>query len=136
VFGICLGVQCIGAAFGAEVVRAGELVHGESSAVEHDGAGAFEGVPQGFQAVRYHSLVVAEATLPPELAVTARSARRDGSGSLVMGLRHRELPVEGVQFHPESILTEHGRTLLGNVLGRMAGAGTAIAGQEAHHGGN
>jgi anthranilate synthase component 2 len=130
VFGICLGMQCIGAAYGGNVVRAGELVHGESTAVEHDGAGAFAGVPQQFQAVRYHSLAVDEATLPEELVVTARSVRRDGAGSIVMGLRHRTLPVEGVQFHPESILTEHGRTLIGNLVQHVSSATTALAGQE------
>lgn len=121
VFGICLGMQCIAQAYGGRVVRAGELVHGEATVIEHDDAGTFAGVPQHFQAVRYHSLAVDEATVSSELTVTARSMRRDGSGSIVMGLRHRTLDVDGVQFHPESILTEHGHALLGNVVARMTG---------------
>ncbi|HLJ69370.1 MAG TPA: aminodeoxychorismate/anthranilate synthase component II, partial [Chloroflexota bacterium] len=103
VLGVCLGHQCVGAAFGARVVRADRLMHGKISRVYHDGMGVFAGVPSPFDAVRYHSLVVDRASLPECLVVTAEAD--DGS---VMGLRHRELPVEGVQFHPESVLTREG----------------------------
>jgi anthranilate synthase/aminodeoxychorismate synthase-like glutamine amidotransferase len=101
--GVCLGHQAIGQAFGGHVVRAAEPMHGRTSPVEHDGRGLFAGAPNPLTVCRYHSLVVEEATLPPELEITARAA--DGA---IMGLRHRTLPVEGVQFHPESILTEAG----------------------------
>ncbi|HET9091410.1 MAG TPA: aminodeoxychorismate/anthranilate synthase component II [Acidimicrobiales bacterium] len=112
VLGVCLGHQCIGERYGAEVVRAPEVVHGKASLVHHDGAGVFAGLPNPLLATRYHSLVVDASSVPPDLVVSARTA--DG---LVMGLRHRSLPVEGVQFHPESILTgEPGRSLLGNFL--------------------
>ena len=112
VLGVCLGHQCIGELYGASVVRADEIVHGRASAIEHDGRGVFQGLPDPLQATRYHSLVVAAETVPSCLEVSART--KDG---LVMGLRHKELPVEGVQFHPESILTgEAGRELLGNFL--------------------
>jgi anthranilate synthase component 2 len=117
--GVCLGHQCIGAHYGAAVVRAPELLHGKTSRIDHDGAGVFAGLPQGFVATRYHSLVVDADTVPDDLAVTARS-----ESGLVMGLRHRTLPVEGVQFHPESILTVAGRDLLANFLVR-AGTGTS-----------
>ncbi len=117
VLGVCLGHQCIGEVFGGEVVRAGEIVHGKASEVTHDGEGVFRGLPNPLVATRYHSLVVDAASVPECLIVTARTA--DG---LVMGLRHRELPVEGVQFHPESILTgQAGRDLLANFL-QAAGA--------------
>ena len=109
--GVCLGHQCIGEVFGGRVVRAPELVHGKTSEISHDGAGVFTGLPQPFVATRYHSLVVAADSVPASLTITARTA--DG---LVMGLRHRELPVEGVQFHPESILTTTGMDLLANFL--------------------
>ncbi|MFT5221938.1 MAG: anthranilate synthase/aminodeoxychorismate synthase-like glutamine amidotransferase [Glaciecola sp.] len=111
--GVCLGHQCIGAVNGAAIVRAPELVHGKTSPIHHDGLGVFEGLPNPFDATRYHSLVVDEATLPPELIVTARTA--DG---LIMGMRHTTLDVEGVQFHPESILTSSGYDLLRNFLAR------------------
>jgi len=111
VLGVCLGHQAIGAAFGGIVAR-GRPVHGKASRVEHDGTGVFAGVGQSFTAGRYHSLVVLEDGLPSQLAVTARS-QDDG---VVMGLRHRERPVHGVQFHPESILTSHGRQILGNFV--------------------
>ncbi|HWL41836.1 MAG TPA: aminodeoxychorismate/anthranilate synthase component II [Ilumatobacter sp.] len=111
VFGVCLGHQAIGHVFGAAVVRAPELMHGKTSPVEHTGEGVFAGLPSPLTATRYHSLVVDPATLPDELAVTARTA--DGT---VMGMRHRTLPIEGVQFHPESILTGHGHDLLKNFL--------------------
>ena len=109
--GVCLGHQSIGQAFGGRVVRAPYLMHGKTSAVRHDGRTVFEGLEQGFVATRYHSLIVERESIPAELEVSAWTD--DG---IVMGLRHRELPVEGVQFHPESILTEPGKRLLGNFL--------------------
>jgi len=118
--GVCLGMQSMGAAWGASIVRAPTLVHGESSAVSHDGLGLMAGMPDGFDAARYHSLCVDPATLPEELYVTATSPE-DG---VVMGLRHRTLPIEGVQFHPESVLTPTGPHLLANFL-RLAGEGEA-----------
>ena len=111
VFGVCLGMQCIGEVYGGVIDRAGELVHGKTSPIHHEGGGVFAGIPTPFDAVRYHSLVVRADTVPDELEVTART-----DNGLVMGLRHRELPVEGVQFHPESIMSEHGRALLTNFL--------------------
>jgi anthranilate synthase/aminodeoxychorismate synthase-like glutamine amidotransferase len=112
ILGVCLGHQAIGAAFGGDVVRAGVPMHGKTSTIEHDGKGVFLGISGPFIASRYHSLVVSEQTLPAELEVTART-RED---STVMGLRHRRLPIYGVQFHPESILTGEGRTILRNFL--------------------
>ncbi len=109
--GVCLGHQCIGEVYGGRVVRAPELVHGKTSLIHHDGAGVFAGLPQPFDATRYHSLVVADDSVPDVLTVTARTAN-----GLVMGLRHVQLAVEGVQFHPESILTTAGMDLLGNFL--------------------
>jgi anthranilate synthase/aminodeoxychorismate synthase-like glutamine amidotransferase len=109
--GVCLGHQCIGAAFGGAVVRAPEPVHGKVSQINHRGVGVFRGLPSPFAATRYHSLIVERATLPAELEVTAETD--DG---LVMGLRHRKYPIEGVQFHPESILTREGKRLLANFL--------------------
>ncbi|MDF1731281.1 MAG: aminodeoxychorismate/anthranilate synthase component II [Minwuia sp.] len=111
IFGVCLGHQTIGQAFGAEVVRAAELMHGKMSRVHHAGTGVFEGLPDGFSATRYHSLTVAPASVPDVLEVTART--EDG---VIMGLQHRDRPVHGVQFHPESIASEHGHALLGNFL--------------------
>ena len=113
--GVCLGHQCIGEVFGGRVVRAPQIMHGKTSMVRHTGAGVMAGLPDPFEATRYHSLVVEWTTLPPELEVTAETA--DG---VIMALRHRSLPIEGVQFHPESILTTEGRSLLGNFL-RSAG---------------
>src|SRR5262249_26050607 len=113
ILGVCLGHQAIGAVFGGEVVRAGVPMHGKTSTIEHDGRGVFAGISGPFQASRYHSLVVAERSLPPELEVTART-REDAN---IMGLRHRAWPVFGVQFHPESILTGEGKTILRNFLG-------------------
>ena len=113
ILGVCLGHQCIGQVFGGTVVRAPAVMHGKTSLVHHDGKGLLAGLPEPFEATRYHSLVVDPESLPPVLEVTARTD--DG---VVMALRHRELPVEGVQFHPESILTEAGHSLLGNFLGR------------------
>ncbi len=117
VFGVCLGHQAIGQAFGAEVVQAPSLMHGKTSEIHHDGTGVFEGLPNPFVATRYHSLVLAPASIPPVLEVTATTA--DG---VVMGVRHRTLPVEGVQFHPESILTDAGPAMLANLLAQVAGA--------------
>lgn len=115
VLGVCLGHQCLGALYGGRVVRAPELVHGKTSQIHHDGSGVFAGLPQPFPATRYHSLVVDRASVPDVLAVTAWTAE-----GLVMGLRHRTLDVEGVQFHPESILTTDGMDLLANFLRRCA----------------
>jgi anthranilate synthase/aminodeoxychorismate synthase-like glutamine amidotransferase len=112
ILGVCLGHQAIGQAFGATVARARRQMHGKTSAVEHDGRGVFRGVPSPFSATRYHSLAVLADTVPEDLEISARAD--DGE---VMGLRHRRWPVEGVQFHPESILTEHGKILLANFLG-------------------
>ncbi len=113
--GVCLGHQAIGAAFGGQVVRARHLMHGKTSSIEHDGRQLFRNVPSPMEATRYHSLVVAEEGLPAELEVSATAVERDGTRT-IMGLRHRHWPVEGVQFHPESVLTGHGRELLKNFL--------------------
>jgi len=112
IFGVCLGHQAIGAAYGATVTRAPELLHGKTSSVTHSGAGVLAGLPEPFTATRYHSLAVVEETLPEEIEVTGRTT---GSG-VVMAMRHRELPVEGVQFHPESVLTQGGHVMLANWL--------------------
>ena len=117
VLGVCLGHQCIGQVFGGQVVRAPHVMHGKTSLVTHDDAGIFEGLPNPMEATRYHSLVVARASVPDVLAVTATSD--DG---LVMGVRHKEFAVEGVQFHPESILTHAGKPMLANFLGLVAAA--------------
>ena len=111
ILGVCLGHQAIGEAFGGEVVRARTLMHGKTSPVRHDGTGVFAGLPDPFTVTRYHSLAVARGSLPSELEVNAWT--EDGE---IMGLRHRDRPVHGVQFHPESIATEHGHALLGNFL--------------------
>ena len=115
ILGVCLGHQAIGEAFGGDVVRARNLMHGKVSKVDHNGKGVFEGLPTPLTCTRYHSLIVAEDTLPAELEVTARTAEQDGS-SVIMGFRHRKLPIEGVQFHPESVLTEGGRQMIRNFL--------------------
>ena len=114
-FGVCLGHQALGQAFGGTVARAPQVMHGKTSAMAHDGSGVFAGVPSPFEATRYHSLIVREDDLPDCFAVNARSP--DG---LIMGMRHKELPLHGVQFHPESIATEHGHDLIANFL-RLAG---------------
>ena len=113
-FGVCLGHQCIGEVFGGRIVRAEQVMHGKTSPVRHDGAGVMAGLPNPFEATRYHSLVVERESLPDVLEVTAETP--DG---VIMGLRHRELPIEGVQFHPESILTSVGKELLTNFLGAV-----------------
>jgi anthranilate synthase/aminodeoxychorismate synthase-like glutamine amidotransferase len=113
ILGVCLGHQAIGAAFGGNVVRAKNLMHGKTSQVEHDGRTIFQGVPSPLTCTRYHSLIVEEKTLPPVLEITARARERDGS-TVIMGLRHRDFPVEGVQFHPESVLTQSGREIIAN----------------------
>ncbi len=114
--GVCLGHQCIGEAFGGSVVAAPHLMHGKTSEIHHDGQGIFRGLPDPFVATRYHSLVVSPDSVPAALMVTATS-----SDGVIMGLRHRELPIEGVQFHPESVLTVSGPALLGNFLAQLAG---------------
>ena len=115
IFGVCLGHQSIAQQFGAEVVRADRLMHGRTSSIEHSGKGVFQGLPSPFTATRYHSLIVRRESMPDELEVTAWTDQDE-----VMGLRHREKPLEGVQFHPESFLTEHGHSLLRNWLESLA----------------
>ncbi len=112
ILGVCLGHQAIGAAFGGNVVRAAKLMHGKTSEVEHDGKTIFAGIPSGMTCTRYHSLIVSEEGLPEELEVSARTA----DGETIMALRHRKLPIEGVQFHPESVLTANGKKLIENFL--------------------
>jgi anthranilate synthase/aminodeoxychorismate synthase-like glutamine amidotransferase len=114
VLGVCLGHQCIGEAYGATVDRAGEIRHGKTSMIHHDGQGVFAGLPDPFEAIRYHSLVIYPETLPDCLQITAQT-----DNGLVMGVRHTEYPVEGVQFHPESIMTRVGHDLLRNYLNRV-----------------
>jgi anthranilate synthase component 2 len=116
--GVCLGHQGIGQAYGGRVVRAGRIMHGKTSPIRHRGQGVFAGLPDGYEATRYHSLVVERDSLPACLEITAWTEHEDGGFEEIMGLRHREHPVEGVQFHPESILTEHGHALLKNFLQR------------------
>ena len=118
ILGVCLGHQSLGQVYGGDVVRAGRIMHGKTSRIRHQGKGVFAGLPDGYEATRYHSLAVDKATLPDCLEVTAWTDNEDGSMEEIMGLRHREFPVEGVQFHPESILTQHGHALLKNFLER------------------
>jgi anthranilate synthase/aminodeoxychorismate synthase-like glutamine amidotransferase len=122
ILGVCLGHQAIGQAFGGTVSRARKQMHGKTSRIQHDGKGVFRGLPAGFEATRYHSLAVLDQGFPAELEISARA--EDGE---IMGLRHRRFPVEGVQFHPESILTIEGKRLLDNFL-RLAAPGAALAG--------
>jgi glutamine amidotransferase of anthranilate synthase or aminodeoxychorismate synthase len=117
IFGVCLGHQSIGQAFGGDVVRAEKLMHGKTSEILHDGKTIFEGIPSPFTATRYHSLIVKRETLPDCLEITAETAEGE-----IMGLRHKEYPIEGVQFHPESIITENGLNMLRNFLTLRAGA--------------
>lgn len=116
ILGVCLGHQAIGQAYGGQVVHAARVVHGKTSAIRHTGQGVFRGLPDGFEATRYHSLAIDKQALPDCLEVTAWTANNDGSVEEIMGVRHKTLPVEGVQFHPESILTQHGHELLRNFL--------------------
>ena len=121
IFGVCLGQQSIGAVFGGNIIRAPRVMHGKTSLIHHTGEGVFQGLPNPFVATRYHSLVVDPDSLPDCLEVTAWTQiekGEEGEREAIMGLRHRELDVEGVQFHPESILSEHGHALLNNFLGR------------------
>jgi len=115
ILGVCLGHQAIGAAFGGNVIRAANLMHGKTSEVEHDGKTIFQSVPSPITATRYHSLIVEEKSLPPDLEISATCRDRDG-GRVIMGLRHRKYPIEGVQFHPESVLTSHGKQMVRNFL--------------------
>ena len=116
VLGVCLGHQALGQAFGGQVVRARTVMHGKTSPVHHTGKGVFRGLPSPYTATRYHSLVVDKASLPDCFEVTAWTLDDNGDMDEIMGMRHRELPLEGVQYHPESILTEHGHDLLNNFL--------------------
>ncbi|MCI0787121.1 MAG: aminodeoxychorismate/anthranilate synthase component II [Chloroflexi bacterium] len=119
--GVCLGHQCIGYVYGAKVDRAGEIRHGKTSMIHHNGQGVLAGLPDPFEAIRYHSLVVYPETVPDELEVTAWT-----DNGLIMGLRHKEYPVEGVQFHPESIMTPVGKAVLQNFLDRVDQAGSVV----------
>ena len=119
IFGVCLGLQCMGQVFGGNVIRAPQVMHGKTSMVRHDGLGVFEGLPNPVEATRYHSLIVERSTVPACLEVSATTD--DG---LIMGLRHREYPIEGVQFHPESILTMHGHDMLRNFLAQCGSHGS------------
>ena len=114
ILGVCLGHQAIGEAFGGQVVRAHKLMHGKTSPVEHDGKGIFAKLPSPLTCTRYHSLIVAQDSLPSQLTISARTV--DPDGTIIMGLRHRTLPIEGVQFHPESVLTEGGHQMIRNFL--------------------
>lgn len=115
-FGVCLGMQCMGAAFGGKIVRAGEIMHGKTSKVYHTGVGVFEGLPNPVTTTRYHSLVIERSSIPDCLEITAWTQNEAGDREEIMGVRHTGLSIEGVQFHPESILTEHGHDMLNNFL--------------------
>jgi anthranilate synthase component 2 len=115
---VCLGYQALGQVYGGQVIRAGRIMHGKTSPIVHQGKGVFAGLPSPFEATRYHSLVVEKTSVPDCLEVTAWTENDDGTVEELMGLRHREFPVEGVQFHPESILTQHGHAMLKNFLER------------------
>jgi anthranilate synthase component II len=116
ILGVCLGHQAIGQAFGGRIVHAGQVMHGKVSRIRHTGKGVFRGLPDGFEATRYHSLVIAKDSLPDCLEVSAWTEDDKGGMEEIMGVRHKTLPIEGVQFHPESILTQHGHDLLNNFL--------------------
>ena len=118
ILGVCLGHQAIGAAFGGKVIRAPNLMHGKTSSIEHDGQSIFRGIPSPMIATRYHSLIVEEKSLPADLEISATCRDRDGT-RVIMGLRHRKFAVEGVQFHPESVLTEQGRQIVRNFVSRL-----------------
>lgn len=118
ILGVCLGHQSIGQAFGGDIIRAGQVMHGKTSPVYHNDTGVFKGLSNPFTATRYHSLVIDKDNLPESLEVTAWTQNEDGSMEEIMGVRHKTLDIEGVQFHPESILTEHGHDLLKNFLDR------------------
>lgn len=118
VLGVCLGHQSIGQAFGGKIVHANDIMHGKTSMIQHKGAGVFKGLPSPFEATRYHSLVIEKQSMPDCLEVTAWTENSKGEVDEIMGVRHKKLDVEGVQFHPESILTEHGHALLKNFLAR------------------
>jgi len=120
IFGVCLGHQSIAQHFGASIVRADRLMHGRTSPILHEGAGVFTNLPSPLTATRYHSLIVQRDTVPAELEITAWTEEDE-----IMGIRHKELPIEGVQFHPESFLTEHGHTLIGNWLSSLGAGGAA-----------
>ena len=120
VFGVCLGHQSIGQVYGGDVIRASNIMHGKTSPIRHEGKGVLAGLPDRYEATRYHSLVVDKHTLPAELEITAWTENPDGSMEEIMGLGHRQHPVEGVQFHPESILTQHGHALMKNFLDRTS----------------
>lgn len=121
ILGVCLGHQAIGQAFGGNIIRAKQIMHGKTSQVYHEDLGVFEGLPNPFEATRYHSLVIERETMPDGLEITAWTQNPDGSFEEIMGVRHRELNVEGVQFHPESILTEHGHDMLRRFLAVSGG---------------
>ena len=129
--GICLGHQVIGELFGARVTHARRVMHGKASPIHHDHRGLFSGIPQAFAAARYHSLIVDQATLPDCLAITAWTATPDNELDEIMGISHKEFPVYGVQFHPESIMTAHGHRLLANFLGVAAGQSEVVRRQVA-----
>ena len=120
ILGVCLGHQAIGEAFGGRVVRAGHLMHGKTSSIVHDNKTVFQGLPMPMTATRYHSLIVEEENLPTELEVSAWTREKDGTRT-IMGLRHKRYPVEGVQFHPESVLSDAGKKLIGNFLAVASG---------------
>lgn len=117
ILGVCLGHQSIGQAFGGRIIRAKQIMHGKTSPIHHKGLGVFAGLPSPFQATRYHSLVIERATIPDCLEITAWTEAADGGIDEIMGVRHKELLVEGVQFHPESILSQHGHQMLANFIG-------------------
>lgn len=121
ILGVCLGHQAIGQAFGGNIIRAKQIMHGKTSQVFHEDKGVFEGLPNPFEATRYHSLVIERETMPDSLEITAWTQNPDGSFEEIMGVRHREFTVEGVQFHPESILTEHGHDMLRAFLSTSGG---------------